>query len=176
MWMLWQCCNVGDWHWDNIQAALCECCGNVASNIGDRHWDNVQATLCECPWQRCSPGWWLMLRQHSGNIVWTLWKHHSPMLVTDVETMFRQCCVNVVEMSLPNVGDRENVQATLLEHCLNVAAQCWELMLVPSCTAVQYCTWSSQVQNDSYIKIWLLDTFATSTSMSTVKQTHQYLI
>ena len=65
------------------------------------------------------------------------------ILVTNIETMFRQCCVNIVTMSHPN--------------------------MVTNTETVQYYIWLSQVQNDSYLKIWILDTFATSASNSTVE-------
>ena len=84
-----QCCvnivamslpNIGDQHWDNIQATWApkigdRCCVKVQArfvnivamslpNIGNQHWDNAQAMLL----QRHSP----MLVT---DIVWTLWQH-----------------------------------------------------------------------------------------------------
>ena len=57
--------------------------------------------------------------------------HHLSMLGIDLETKCRQCCVKVVGTLVPNVEDqhRDNVQATLCEHCVNISAQCCGLML-----------------------------------------------
>ena len=86
--------------------------------------------------------WRLMLRQHSGNVVWTLWPHCSPKLGTSVETMLPECCVNVVAVLLSYIGvvHWANVQTTLCEHWSNVApqhcgtiiSQCCVPMLVPN--------------------------------------------
>ena len=64
-------------------------------------WDNVQATLCECYGNITRQCCGLPLRQHLGNIVLTL----LPMLGTDIDTTFRQHCVNVVSIWVANVGD-----------------------------------------------------------------------
>ena len=95
----------------NVQATLCELCGNVTLNVGDQHWDNIQARLCEHHLNVCAQFWVMMLWQHSNKVVWMLWKHCSqhwrpplrwhlgnvvwtlceprcPMLGTDVETTF----------------------------------------------------------------------------------------
>ena len=79
---------------------------NAATTLSRLWWTsaNVVTTLCEC----------------CGNVVTTLG--------TDVETMFRQRCVNVAMLCehcgnvALNVGDRHcnNVQAMLCEHCGNV--------------------------------------------------------
>ena len=87
---------------------------------------------------------WLRLYQRCGNVVWTLWQHRSPTLVTDVETTFRQCYVNVVATSLPSVGERcwDKIQATLCECCGNVALQHWELLLRQCSGNIVYQCWS----------------------------------
>ena len=79
-------------HWDNVEAKLCECCGNVALNIGDRCSDNVWAMLCECHGNvALNVG-----HQPSDNVQAIFGEHWCPMLGTKVETMFRQGWVNVV--------------------------------------------------------------------------------
>ena len=44
-----------------------------------------------------------MLRQRSGNVVWTLSQRRCPMLGTDIHTIFRQHCVKIVSVLVPNV-------------------------------------------------------------------------
>ena len=75
----------------NIQAMLCEFCGNVTP-------------CCE----NC--------------VAMSLSK-----LGTNIETTFRQCCVNVVWTSVPNIGDQhwDNIQVTLCERWVNVV---WTLL------------------------------------------------
>ena len=142
-----------------VRTKLCECWGNVGP---------LMATSS----QRCgnitSPLWGLALRKCSGNVVW-MWPHHSPVLGTDVERTIRQFCVNAVAALLSNIGDWcwDNIQATLYtnagpQYCTNIVAQ--------------YCTWSSQVHNDSFIKIWILDTFSISASISTVEHSELYYL
>ena len=115
--MLWQC--LSPMLVTNVETTNRQCCMNTVAtllpNIGDQHWDNVRAGLSYYCGNITPQHWWPMLRQCSGNIAWMLWQCHSQTLVTDVETMFRQCCLNVVSMSLPNVGDWhwDNIQAIL---------------------------------------------------------------
>ena len=152
---LYQCCGYVVWmlckHWSpslvtNIETTFKQRCVKVVAtslpNIGDRHGEDIQAMLHECCGNVAHRHWWPMLRQRSDNVAWTLWQCHSPMLVTNIEAMFRQCCMNVVAMSLPNVGDRwwDNILAMLREHCGNVTPyqglmlrQCSDnTMLVPN--------------------------------------------
>ena len=64
--------------------------------------------------------------------MWAWWQYHSPMLGTNVETTFRQCCVNVVLTLLPKNDDWywDNVQAVMCESCVNIAPQWRGLTLV----------------------------------------------
>ena len=82
-----------------------QCSGNVVwilwqchSPIWEQHWDNVLCTL----WQCCSRHWGPTLRQYLGIVVSMLFQVFCPTLRTDIETMFRHHCVNVVSMLVPN--------------------------------------------------------------------------
>ena len=91
------------WHPDNVWTLHQHCISTKipmlpqhCHNVG-QHWDNVEATLCEC----C----------------------HYPMLGNDIETMFRQHCVNIVAMSLSMLGTI--IQTTFRQHCVNIV---WTLV------------------------------------------------
>ena len=60
-----------------------------------------------------------------------LWQHWYPTLVTNIETIFRQCYANVVMNITPKIGDWhwDNIQATLGEWCRKFATHNWWLML-----------------------------------------------
>ena len=77
VWMLYQCCI-----WTKILMLL---------------------QLVWMLWQCCPQCWEPILRQHSGNVVWTLSQYWCPILGFDIETTLRQHCVNVVSTLAPNL-------------------------------------------------------------------------
>ena len=107
-----QCCN-------NVVLTLCEHCDSAAPNVGNKCWDNIQTMLCECCGSVTPHCWWLTLRLRSGNIVWALWQCCSPVLGSNIETTFTQCCVNVVVTLGTNI-ETASPKATLCEHCGNI--------------------------------------------------------
>ena len=148
-----QCCvnvlatlvpNIGDQHWDDMQAMLCQHCGNVGPNIGDWHRDNVPAML----WQCCSQCGWPTFRQHSGNIVRTLWQCCSSTLVTDIETMFRQHCVAMLVSNIvpifylgPNWQSHENLN---FRHTCNISKYLYSRTFT-----------STKISNSTHDIIWI---------------------
>ena len=100
--------------------------------------------------------------------MWMLWQYHSPTLVTDVETTFRQCCVNVVATLPPNIGDwhwdnaprwRQHFGPVLVANIVpmsgsNIVLGCLRFRMTVT------------------LKNWIFDVFATSASISTVEHSH----
>ncbi len=109
-------------HCQGVQAMLCECCHCLVWTL---YWccAKVVPTLYQC----CAN----VDAQHGNhtklqclhNVVQTLWQCWSPTLGTDIETRFRQCCVNIVAMPLPNV--RRGGGMMLWQHSGNVV---WEIL------------------------------------------------
>ena len=107
--------NVGHWRWDNIHTLLPE----RGLNIG-LHWcsHNVHTALFECFLDVGPQNW----EWHCHNVAWTSSHHRFWMLGTDIETMFRQHCLNVVSMSVPNV--ESNVATMFTQHCWTLFQHC----------------------------------------------------
>ena len=116
--------NIGDRHCDNIQTTSYERCGKVALNVGD----NIQTKIYEC----CV------------NIAYQHAAHNLPLLVSNIvpmplpnvghiETTCRQCCKNIVALSLPNKGDQRwyTIEGTMYECCGNIV-----VMLSTCCTNI----------------------------------------
>ncbi len=120
--------NIKDRLWDKIQTTWCEYCDNITPSVGEWGRDNVQAMLCESLANVATQCWGLRLRQHIGNVGWMLSKHWCQTLETDTETTFRQHCLNVVSMLVPNIGHQcwDNAQA-MCECCINISAQLYFL-------------------------------------------------
>ena len=81
---------------------------------------------CNCYSGPKKYSWALMLMQHS-HIAWALSQHWCPMLGTNIETTFKQCCLNVVSVSVSNVWHQclDNIHPTLPICCLNLSPQHW---------------------------------------------------
>ncbi len=87
--MLWQHCvnvvamlvpNIGERHWNDVQAVLCEHCGNVAPQVGDQHWENILYQCWSPPlYQLCCPILYLVI---SG----LEWQWHKKLNVRHIAT------------------------------------------------------------------------------------------
>ena len=112
---------------------------NVKTTIGQCY-VNVVATTLPIVRDQC----WDNVQ---ADVAWRLWQHRFQLIGTSVETM---CYANVVSMLVLNVRDQhwDNIEAKLCECCINIGAE--------------HCSYLFQVQIDSYIQIWIFNTFATS--------------
>ena len=140
-------------HCDNVVTMLPQCCLNIGLNIV--FVDTIKRTS-NVVWisrQRCvnilqNFVYW-QKSQHCQNIdtqhsprsanIETTFRQccmnivamSLPMLVTNIGTMFRQCCVNVVATSLTTLGT--DIETTLSQRCVNVVST-----LVP-CIVLGWC-------------------------------------
>ncbi len=121
VWTLWQCHSQ---HWGPMLRQCSRMLHEHCLNVGPQCRDNVQA----------------MMREHCGNLtlnigdlnigidVETTFRQHCVNVVatsfstlgTDVDTMFRQCCMNIVATSLSKLGT--DIETTFRQCCVNVVS------------------------------------------------------